>query len=82
MNGLNKLNTIADLLDGKGSILVRNAHNEPDKWFIHCHWSWIPQVTTQALEAEMIRKEIFKGYVTDLEAALDEIILKLGGGKQ
>lgn len=79
MNGLNKLNTIADLLDGKGSILVRNTHKEPEKWFVHCHWSWSSLDQSEVSEDERIKKVIFKEYVTDLEAALDEIIKKLGG---
>jgi hypothetical protein len=77
--GLNKLNTIADLLDGKGSILVRNTCSEPEKWFVHCHWNWNSWVQSEVTADERIKKVIFKDYVTDLEAALDVIIEKLGG---
>jgi hypothetical protein len=64
--GLNKLNVIADLLDGKGIILVRSDEVK-HQWFVHC---WLTV-------AEDGFRDIHKTYTTDLELELDVIIKKL-----
>jgi hypothetical protein len=68
MNGLNKLNIIADLLDGKGIILVRSDEVK-GQWFVHC-WRTV---------GEDGYKDIHRTYTTDPELELDVIIEKLGG---
>jgi hypothetical protein len=86
---LDKIKEVAQLLDGKGSILIRNANvsksecgniNKLD-WFVHCHWNWSSSIQEEVPVEERIKSIIFKGYVTDLDKALDEIITKLGGTK-
>jgi hypothetical protein len=80
---IDKLKRITELLDGKGSILIRNAHdNQSGQWFVHCHWNWSSWVQSEVTLDERIGKVIFKDYVTDLEAALDEIIENLGGNEK
>jgi hypothetical protein len=68
MEGLNKLNTIADLLDGKGIILVRNDEAK-GTWYVHCWWS----------AGEYGYRDIHNTFTKDLELELDVIIRKLGG---
>ena len=70
MEGLNKLNTIADLLDGKGIILVRNDEAK-GTWYVHCWWN----------VGEDGFKDIHNTCTTNLELELDVIIKKLGGNK-
>lgn len=67
MEGLNKLKTIADLLDGKGIILVRSEESKRT-WFVNCWWN--------VGEGFQI---IHKTYTDNLEKELDFIIEKLGG---
>ena len=74
---MEKLKKIVELLNGKGSILVRDA--KPDKWFVHCHWNWSSDVQSEVPYEERIKKIIFKEYVSGLDSALDEIIEKLEG---
>jgi len=78
-----KLKKIVKLLNGKGQILVRNAHEyEGGKWYIHC---WLERVEKEPKDAEDIfcrhicifERDILNQYVTDLDKALDEIIKKL-----
>jgi hypothetical protein len=68
--GLNKLNTIADLLDGKGIILVR-SDDVKGQWYVHCWWD-----TTEFGGLET-HTDIHNTYTTDLEKELDIVIAKL-----
>lgn len=80
---MEKLKKIVELLDGKGSVLIRNAHEfEGGKWYVHC---WIERIEKDPEDAEDIfcrhisvnEKDIYSRYATDLDSALDEIIGKL-----
>lgn len=75
---MEKLKKIVELLNGKGSILVRDE--KPDKWFVHCHWNWSSDIQAEVPPDERIGKVIFRDYVSDLDVALDEIIEKLEDG--
>lgn len=75
---MEKLKKIVELLDGRGSILIRNSHEgQPNNWFVHCHWSWSSDIQSEVPQDERIGKVIFRDYVANLGAALDEIIEKL-----
>lgn len=86
---MEKLKKIVELLDGKGSILVRNAHEyEESKWYVHCwkgHIEVQPPITPPIRPDEedfhrhvsVIERDVYNQHVNDLDAALDEIIEKL-----
>lgn len=80
---MEKLKKIVELLDGKGVILVRNAHEyEGGKWYVHC---WLERIEKDPEDSEDIfcrhisinEKDIYNQYVADLDSALDKIIKKL-----
>ncbi|MDU6263774.1 MAG: hypothetical protein E6600_04660 [Anaerocolumna aminovalerica] len=80
---MEKLKKIVELLEGKGAILIRNAHEyEGGKWYVHC---WFERVEKEPKEAEDIfcchicinEKDIYNQCVNDIDKALDEIINKL-----
>lgn len=66
MEGLNKLNIIADLIRGKQGYIIVELHWGDSRWYIEC---WI----------ENKSKVLHNGYAEDLDKTLDEIIEKLGG---
>lgn len=66
MEGLNKLNIIADLIRGKQGYIIVELHWGDKRWYVEC---WI----------ENKSKVIHNGYTEDLDKTLDEIIEKLGG---
>lgn len=75
---MEKLKKIVELLNGKGSILVRDAvHDSYFRWFVNCHWNWSSAIQSEVTGPEREGKVIFKNYVDDLDMALDEIIEKL-----
>ena len=75
-----KLKKIVELLDGKGAILVRNAHEyEGGKWYVHC---WLERIEKDPEDIfcrhiSINEKDIYNQYIADLDSALDEIIKKL-----
>ena len=86
---MEKLNKIVELLDGKGSILIRNAHEyEGSKWYVHC-WKGYIEVQPSIIlpirideedfhrHVSVIERDVYNQRVNDLDAALDEIIEKL-----
>lgn len=68
MKGLNKLNQIAELLDGKQGYFTAELHWCKNQWYVEC---WINN-------KEQI---LHDGYTEDLDKTLDEIIKELGGNK-
>jgi hypothetical protein len=72
---MEKLKKIVELLDGRGSILVRDA--KPSGWFVNCHWNWNSDVQSEVSYEERVKKIIFREYVTDLDITLAKIIKKL-----
>lgn len=66
MEGLNKLNTIADLLDGEKGYFTAELHWGDSRWYIEC---WIDNK----------EKVLYNDFAEDLDKTLDEIIEKLGG---
>lgn len=65
MEGLNKLNIIADLIRGKQGYIIVELHWGDSRWYIEC---WINNK----------EQVLHDGYTEDLDKTLDEIIEKLG----
>lgn len=71
---MEKLKKIVELLNRRGSILIRNAHEyEGGNWYVHC-WTGERKPYSKTIT---ITTDVYNGFVLDLESALDEIIKKL-----